>query len=62
MYPNKRKVLIKTFMGTDTIEIDKEVNSFRENNETIAIQTNFSLDSKDTPYFHYVIFYYEKEE
>lgn len=60
MYPNKRKVLIKTFVETDMTEIDKEVNKFRDEFETIAIQTNFGLDSKDTPYYHYVVFYYEE--
>ena len=60
-YPTKKKVYIKTFLETDTTEIDKEINNFREEFETIAIQTNFGLDSKDTPYFHYVVFYYKKE-
>jgi len=60
-YPNKRKVNIKTFTGTDCEEIDKEINEFREQNETIAINTNFAFDNKNIAHYHYVVFYYKKE-
>jgi hypothetical protein len=59
MYPNKKKVLIRTFIETDEVMIDKDINEFRDSHEVIAIQTNFVLDSKDKPLFHYVVFYYE---
>jgi len=60
-YPNKKKVNIKTFLETDKEKLDKEINEFRENFETIAINTNFAFDNKNQIYYHYVVFYYKKE-
>ena len=60
MYPNKRKVLIKTFTNANHQALDKEINEFRDSHEVIAIQTNIVMYSDDTPMFHYVVFYYEE--
>lgn len=58
-YP-KKKVYVKTFVGTSPTQIDKEVNAFRENNDVIAIQTNIALGhNTNLPLFHYVVFYKE---
>jgi hypothetical protein len=59
MYPNKRKVLIKTFLATNSDLIDRDINKFREEHEVIAITTNIVMDSRDGLLFHYVVFYYE---
>lgn len=56
----KRKVYIKTFIGTSPSQIDKEVNTYRENHEVIAIQTNIAIGhNTNLPLFHYVVFYKE---
>jgi len=55
----KKKIHIKTFIDTNPEEIDKAINEFRDKHETIAIVPNIAIDSTDTQYYHYVVFYKE---